>query len=127
MNKEEIKSKLEKEKNILLEELRGIGKLNSETGEWEAIPEKEDVPESDQNDMADRFEDYEAKSSMIKVLGPRLNAILRAIKNLPKENFGRCQVCKKEIEADRLEANPAADTCKEHMGEEKVYFALYFN
>ncbi|MBI2627379.1 TraR/DksA C4-type zinc finger protein [Candidatus Nomurabacteria bacterium] len=92
-----------------------MGKLNTETGEWEATPEELNSPESDQNDMADRFEDFEARSSMIKTLEPRLNNILRALKGLNRESFGKCEVCKKDIEMTRLEANPAAQTCKEHL------------
>jgi len=100
---------------MLLEEMKDMGKLNPETGEWEAIPEEQSVPESDQNDMADRFEDFEARSSMIKTLEPRLGNILKALKNLNKESFGKCEVCKKDIEVARLEANPAARTCKKHL------------
>ena len=115
LDKEKIKDKLEKERDTLLEELRDMGKLNPETGEWEATPEELDFPESDQNDMADRFEDFEARSSMIKILEPRLNNILKALKGLNKESFGKCEVCKKDIEMKRLEVNPAARTCKQHL------------
>ena len=115
LDKKKIKDKLDKEKDILLEELGDMGKLNTDTGEWEATPEGIDFPESDQNDMADRFEDYEAKSSMIKTLGLRLNNILKAIKGLNRESFGKCEVCKKEIEGARIQANPAARTCKKHL------------
>lgn len=115
LDKTKIKEKLEKERDILLEEMRDMGKLNPETGDWEATPEAQDFPQTDQNDMADRFEDFEAKSSMIKTLEPRLNNILRAIKGLNRENFGKCEVCKKDIEMTRLEANPAARTCKKHL------------
>lgn len=113
-DKKKIKEKLEKEKEVLLEEVKDIGKLNPETNEWEAVPEERET-ESDQNDMADRFEDFESRSTMIKVLEARLNNVLNALKNLGKSSFGRCEVCKKEIEADRLEVNPAARTCKEHL------------
>lgn len=115
LDKAKIKEKLEKERDMLLEELRGMGKLNTDTGEWEATPEAQDFPESDQNDMADRFEDFESKSSMIKTLEPRLNNILKAIKGLNRDSFGKCEVCKKDIEMSRLEANPAARTCKKHL------------
>ena len=115
LDKEKIKIKLEGERDTLLEELRDMGKLNTDTGEWEATPEALDFPEADQNDMADRFEDFEAKSSMIKTLAPRLNNILKALKGLNKESFGKCEVCKKDIEMARLEANPAARTCKKHL------------
>ena len=115
LDKKKIKEKLESERDVLLEELRDMGKLNSETGEWEAIPEEMDSPQSDENDKADRFEDYEARSSMIRTLEPRLNNILKAIKGLGRESFGKCEVCKKDIEMARLKANPAARTCKKHL------------
>ena len=115
LDKAKIREKLEKERDVLLEELRDMGKLNTETGEWEAMPEALDFPESDQNEMADRFEDFEARSSMIKTLEPRLNNILKALKGLNRESFGKCEICKKEIEMMRLEANPAARTCKKHL------------
>lgn len=115
LDKKKIKEKLEKERDVLLEELRDMGTLNPTTGEWETIPEEQKVPEADQNDMADRFEDFEARSSMMKALVPRLTDVLKALKDLNKESFGRCMICKKDIERARLEANPAARNCKEHM------------
>lgn len=115
LDKKKIKETLEQERDALVEELKEMGRLNTESGEWEAVPEAMDIPEADPNDMADRFEDFESRSSMIKVLGPRLNNILRALKCIGKDSFGKCVVCKKEIEAPRLEANPAAATCMEHL------------
>ena len=115
LDKKKIKDKLEKERDTLLEELRDMGKLNPETGEWEATPAEADFPESDQNDMADRFEDFEARSSMVKTLEPRLANILKALKGLNRESFGKCEICKKNIENDRMDANPAARTCKKHL------------
>jgi len=115
IDKKKIKEKLEKERDGLLEQMQGMGKLNVETGEWEATPEELDFPESDENDKADRFEDYESKSSVIRTLGPRLNNILKALKGLNRESFGKCVVCKEDIEMARLEVNPAAQTCKKHL------------
>ena len=115
LDKKKIKEKLEKERDILLEQMKDMGKLNPETGEWEATPEERDYQESDQNDMADRFEDFEERSSMIKDLEPRLKNILNALKKLNRESFGKCEVCKKNIEGTRMEANPAAKTCKKHL------------
>jgi RNA polymerase-binding transcription factor DksA len=115
LDKKKIKEKLESERDSLLESLRGMGKLNPETGDWEAIPEEQSTPETDENDKADRFEDFEARSSMLKTLEPRLNNILKALKGLNRESFGKCIVCKKDIEQARLEANPAAQTCKKHI------------
>jgi len=115
LDKKKIKDKLEKERDILLEEMRDMGKLNPENGEWEAVPEERGYQESDQNDMADRFEDFEERSSMLKDLEPRLNNILSALSNLNRVSFGKCEVCKKDIEGTRMTANPAAKTCKKHL------------
>ena len=115
LDKKKIKEKLEKERDVLLKQLGGMGKLNTDTEEWEATPEELAQPETDQNDMADRVEDFEERSSMIRVLEPRLNSILRALKGINRESFGLCEVCKKEIEMARIEANPAARTCKKHL------------
>ena len=117
IDKKKIKEKLEAEKDSLLEEMKDMGKYNPETMEWEAAPEEIDYPESDQNDMADRFEDFESRSSMIKALEPRLNSILKALKGINSSSFGKCAICKKDIEQARLEANPAARTCKTHLNE----------
>lgn len=115
LDKKKIKEKLEKERLILLEEMKSMGNRNTDTLEWEATPEVLGYQESDQNDMADRFEDYESKSSMLKVLENRLNNIEKAISHINKESFGKCEICKKDIEGARLEANPAATTCKKHL------------
>jgi len=101
--------------NILVEQMKDMGKLNTETGEWDATPEELEFPESDENDKADRFENFEARSSMMRTLAPRLNNILKALKGINRESFGKCEVCKKDIEMARLEVNPAAQTCKKHL------------
>lgn len=115
LDKKKIKEKLEKERDSLLKQMKDMGKLNPATGEWETIPEVLEFPETDQNDMADRFEDFEARSSMMRTLEPRLRNILQALKHLNRDSFGKCEVCKKDIEIARLEANPAATTCKKHL------------
>jgi RNA polymerase-binding transcription factor DksA len=118
LDKKKLKEKLESERDILLGELSDIGRLNPETNEWEAVPETQDFPEADPNNAADRFEDFESRSSMLKDLELRLNNILSALKKMDRVSFGKCEICKKEIEVSRMEANPAARTCKEHINEE---------
>ena len=115
LDKKKIKIKLEEERDVLLGQLSDMGKYNQETNEWEAVPEERGSREADQNDMADRFEDFESRSTMIKALNTRLQNIVKALENLSKASFGRCEVCKKDIESARIEANPAATTCKEHL------------
>lgn len=116
LDKKKIKETLEKERNELLEQMKDLGKMNPKTGEWEVVQE-ETTHEADQNNMADRFEDYEGKSGMMEVFESRFGNIEKALENLNKASFGICKVCKKEIEAKRIEANPAATTCKKHLEE----------
>lgn len=117
LNKIKIKENLEKERDVLLGQMRDIGIFDPETNEWDATPEERSSKESDQNDMADRFEDYESRSNMIKVLEARLNSVLDSLKEIEGESFGKCEVCKKNIEMDRMKANPAAKTCKKHLND----------
>jgi RNA polymerase-binding transcription factor DksA len=115
LDKKKIKDKLEKERDFLVGEMKNMGKLNPETNEWEATPEEMDHVETDQNDMADRFEDFESKSSMMKILESKWKKVVQALKGINRESFGKCEVCKKDIELARMEANPSARTCKKHL------------
>lgn len=118
MNIEQNKNKLEEEKKLLESELAGLGRVDKTTGEWEATPEEQTAPEADENDMADRSEDYEERSSVMSTLETRLEDIDHALQAIETGTYGVCEVCGNPIEEDRLEANPAAHTCKACM--EKV-------
>lgn len=110
-----FKEKLEAEKKLLEEELGGIAILNPETNLWEATPDKDMVGEIDDNDAADRFEDFEERTSMVKTLQSRLMDINAALEKIENGTYGTCEVSGEPIEIDRLEANPAARTSKAHM------------
>jgi RNA polymerase-binding transcription factor DksA len=117
MDTQYFKDKLEKEKVLLHTELADLGRIvNKETGDWEPVP-PETVEESDENDLADKFEEYENKSAMLETLEPKLREVEKALEKIEKGTYGTCEICGKEIEHDRLEANPSAKTCIEHRGE----------
>jgi RNA polymerase-binding transcription factor DksA len=114
---EYFKTKLEGERKILIQELKNLGTLNPKTGQWAATPDKDDIgfAEADEIDRADHSEDFQERTSTLNTLEKRLKEIDRALEKIRKNNYGKCEVCSKEIETDRLEANSAASTCKEHM------------
>ncbi len=115
MKNDALRTKLEEEKVILINELKEIGMIvDAKTGDWEAVPEKQ-LPTSDENDLADKFESYEERSDMLKTLKIRYNEIISALQKMDTKGFGICEVCGVHIEADRMGANPAAKTCKAHM------------
>jgi DnaK suppressor protein len=112
---ENYKTKLEEEKNILIEELSGISKKNETTNRWEAVTSDAGVTEPDPSDMSDRGEEYEERSSLVKVLEKRLESVEGALIKIENGTFGKCEIDQMQIEEDRLEANPSAATCKKCM------------
>ena len=116
MQKELYKEKLEQEKKILEEELGSLGKVDK-TGEWEAVPESETNTQEvqDEADMAERAEDYEERSIKLFRLENRLDDVNKALEQIETDTYGICEKCSNEIEEDRMEANPAARTCKKCM------------
>lgn len=114
MNTNDIKIKLEEERNTLLGELGDMAKQD-ENGKWIPVPEEQDASVADENDIADRDEDYEERASMTETLSKRLADVDTALGNLESGKYGVCVSCGNQIEEDRLEANPAAQTCKACM------------
>lgn len=110
------KEKLEAEKKLLEEELGGLGKVDK-AGDWKAAPEDEMNAQEvqDEADMADRAEDFEERSSKVDLFETRLKDIKDALEKIEANNYGVCETCGNQIEEDRLEANPAARTCKACM------------
>ncbi len=105
-----------KEKASLEEEMRDIAIFNTETNMWEATPDQDMMGEIDDNDAADRFEDFESRSGMVTTFQARLSDVNAALEKIEKGTYGMCEVGNDHpVDADRLEANPAARTCKEHM------------
>lgn len=119
MKKERIvyfKQKLLDEKKALIEELSSIGRQD-ENGDWSVVPAlQEDGAESDEVDQADFVEDFESKIARLGSMEVRYQQIISALERIEAGTYGQCLKSGKPIEEDRLEANPAAETCKAMMG-----------
>ena len=63
MNKKDLqyfKEKLQKEKALLVEELRSVGKMDPENpGNWDATSGKMQIDTADENEVADKLEELE--------------------------------------------------------------------
>jgi len=114
MDTKHFQTKLEEEKKVLLEELATLGRKDPKDGEWEATVASGNT-EADTNDLGDRFEDFEGKSSMITPLEKRLADVNDALGKISAGTYGICEISGEPIEPERLEANPAARTCMKHM------------
>jgi RNA polymerase-binding transcription factor DksA len=117
MNTDIYKQKLEAEKTTLEEEFRANGAIFNETnGDWDATPPALDNGDvSDENDVADRAEEYEERTSVVNTLEKRWHDVVDALAKIDAGTYGICEISGNEIEEDRLIANPAARTCKAHM------------
>jgi RNA polymerase-binding transcription factor DksA len=114
---EHFKEKLEREKEMVEKELKAVGRVNPDNpSDWQATPPADrDISTADDNTAADAIEGYEGNLAIVNTLETRYNDIKSGLDKIKHGVYGICQVCKKEIESDRLEVNPSARTCKEHM------------
>ena len=113
-----FKSKLSKEITLLEKELSSVGRINpSNKKDWEATPVDLNIPQSDRNDRADSIEEFEERSAVQVELENRLNNIKEALQKIEDGKYGICEIDGGQIEVGRLEANPAAKTCKIHINQ----------
>lgn len=97
-------------------ELESVGRKNPDNPkDWQALPEKMDTLTADETEIADSLEAFEGNTAILKQLEIRYNEVSAALARVKASLYGRCEKGGEIIESDRLEANPAATTCKAHM------------
>ncbi|MDD2657479.1 MAG: TraR/DksA C4-type zinc finger protein [Candidatus Pacebacteria bacterium] len=115
MKTEQFKKKLEAEKAKLESEMGTVGRKNlAVPGDWEAVP-SEIGTESDLADQADVVMSRESNSAILADLEARYDTVMEALSRIEKKTYGKCEVCGEKIEEARLEADPTATTCVEHL------------
>lgn len=115
------KVRLEEMLAELTEELQTIGVHDPENPDnWTEKTTDLDLSSADVNDVADRTEEWEERRGIVATLETRYNNIRRALSKIETGTFGICEISGDEIEVDRLDANPAARTCKLHMNDEST-------
>jgi RNA polymerase-binding transcription factor DksA len=105
------KELLEKEEDRLIESMSFLGHMsNDATGEWTVdISKPEDIREFDNE--SDRMEEAATNESILETLEERLKEVRNALAKIEKGDYGKCEICQKEIEEDKLKANPATTKC----------------
>lgn len=116
MNTDHYKEMLLKEKAVLEEELSAIGTKTDREGDYDITADNSSTPDS-REDVAERFEDLQERKATEAPLEARLAEVLSALDRIEDGTYGKCKISGEDIEADRLEANPAARTCKTHIDE----------
>lgn len=117
MNTSVYKDRLMAEKEKLEKELVSVGRRNpANPADWEPTPPPETEQEADPVDAASYSEGFDANASIVADLETRYNDVVAALDRIEKGSYGVCEVSGEAIEEDRLDADPAAKTCKAHLG-----------
>jgi len=115
MKTEHFKKKLEEEEARVEAEMVSVGRKNPAVpDDWEPIP-SEVGAEADLADQADVVMSLGSNAAILADLEARYDTILQALGRIEKGTYGKCEVCAKPIITARLEADPAATTCTDHM------------
>ena len=112
----QFQTKLEEEKELLIKELSSVGQRGPD-GSWSVTSDDVDEEKSDKIDTADNFEELQTRKAVLETLKTRLENVEMALQRIEDGVYGTCEIGddKHKIEEDRLEANPAATTCKKHL------------
>jgi RNA polymerase-binding protein DksA len=105
----ELKALLLKEKMDLEENLGRIARpVNKEKGDYETAF---DNIGTDREDNTTEVEEYTENLPIEKTLEKNLQDVISALARMDNETYGFCENCQKEIDVERLRANPSAETC----------------
>ncbi|PIR83077.1 hypothetical protein COU19_02540 [Candidatus Kaiserbacteria bacterium CG10_big_fil_rev_8_21_14_0_10_56_12] len=95
--------------------MRGVGRKSAVVpDDWEVAP-AEEGRETDSVDQADVTTSRENEAAVLDALESHYDNVLAALRRIEKGTYGHCEVCDTLLPEARLEANPAATTCAEHM------------
>jgi RNA polymerase-binding transcription factor DksA len=118
---DELKTALEKERDLLTKELETIatpdpnlkGDWDIKHEEWEEdqITSEEELQSGVSVNEVDEDMKNKALSDHLEL---QLKEVNDALERMEKRTYGICEVCQKEIPIERLKANPAAKVDIEH-------------
>lgn len=108
------KTLLETERDELVSELGGMAVKDEITGAYNTTINTSEA-EPDELDLDNRNEDYEEDSALTDTLSGKLKEVEESLKRIEDGTYGKCEICEEEISEERLQANPSAKTCVNHM------------
>ncbi len=112
MQKKELKKKLENQKKELRSMLERFAKEDDKPeGDWDTKFPKFDGGALEE--AADEVEEFDSLRSIEHSLELKLKKTNKALEKIKKGTYGKCESCRADIKADRLEVVPEAETCKE--------------
>lgn len=121
VNIDAMKARLEDELARIEGELATVGRKNPDNpADWQPVPPAQDDAATESDEIADKIEDFEQNTAILKQLEIQHTGIKMALERIANGTYGKCEISGEDIEEDRLDANPSARTCKAHMAEEST-------
>lgn len=112
----ELRNKLLEEKTLLETELASVGRHSpNNQRDWEPSLPGLSSDTAEIEVRASEISEFEDRTAVEIELVHHYNTILAALKRISEETYGACRICKGAIVLARLQANPAAETCKTHL------------
>lgn len=106
---DELKALLLKEKADLEENLGRIANpVDKKRGDYETNFEEIGT---DREDNTTEIEEYTDNLPVEITLEKNLQEVISALERIENNTYGICENCQKEIDIERLRANPSARTC----------------
>src|SRR5688500_5329614 len=117
MDKDAIKKRLTEERERLRQLRDGLAEETTQPGAGgEDVSELSSVDQHPADIGTEEFE-REKDLSIIENLEGELASIETVFARVEDGTYGKCEVCGKDIGAERLEARPAATLCIDHQQE----------
>jgi len=101
-------------------ELSTMAIYKSDTDDWEIKTDSASIYEADESLLADAAELADNEVATLAELESQYRHIELALGKIKIGSYGICEISGKDIEVDRLKANPTARTGREHMNDESL-------
>lgn len=111
---EELKEKLEAEKNAAEEQLKTFADKDADLkGDWDSKFPKfnGEFGGAAMETAADEVGEYDSRIEIEHNLEIKLRDANIALEKIAKSEYGKCEKCTKDIDEDRLKIHPAARLC----------------
>jgi len=111
---EELRAKLEAERDELEEELASHGRVLNEEGDWGGSDGGDEGEEPDPLDAGNNIEELVTNVPLVEELEEKHTDVMDALEKMDQGIYGLCEQCGEAIPTDRLRANPSARTDVAH-------------
>lgn len=117
LDRQHFQEKLTAEAAALEKDLEKIARRNPKNpADWEVKPAAAAEENTEfRDEVAGQLEAFDERLEIEINLEKRLRNIRHALAKIRDGQYGQCEVCHQLIETERLEINPAAQTCKKHL------------